>query len=314
MYEILSTVFLVTLGILMLYFGGTWLVLGSVSLGNKFNISKLIIGLTIVSFATSSPEMAVTLSASLSGFSDVTVGNVVGSNIANVGLVLGILIIMKTIPFQKQVVRRDVPIMLGVFFLFTILSLEGELSRVDGILLIAGLVVFLFFNYKRFKIKKEIEDGGPFQSKVYSIPRSIGMILGGIALLTVSSFITVDNAVAIAEFIGVSELVIGISLLAFGTSIPELVTNVIAIRKGQYGLSIGNIIGSNIFNILAIAGIVSVITGININPDVFWNYLVMILFGATLLFIGLKRSFLSKLEGSLFVGGYLLYVVILFIF
>ena len=312
MDEILINIILVSAGITMLYFGATWLVSGSVSIAQKFDISKMIIGLTIVSFATSSPELTVTLSAALGGFPDVMIGNVVGSNITNVGLVLGVLVIMKTIPFQKAILKRDIPIMLGVSILFAILSLEMELSRFDGLLLVAGLVLFLFFNFKRYKLDKD-EHGQPYQSKTYSPFRSIAMVLSGMALLITSSFITVDNAVVIAKFFGVSELVIGITLLAFGTSIPELVTNVIAIRRGQFSLSIGNIVGSNIFNILAIAGTVSIVTGITINPDLLWSYLVMILFGMILFFMGLKRSFLSKLEGSVLLGGYLLFVVFLFI-
>jgi len=313
MSEIWLNAILVVIGLVMIYYGANWLINGSVAIAKKLNISHLIIGLTIVAFGTSTPELTVSLSATLSGYNDVTMGNVVGSNIANIGLILGLAAILSPIAVAKTTVRREIPIMILVTLLIIPISLDNKITQVEGVFMIAGAVLFTIFSYRQSK--KENTHDTPLTTtneKEISYKRSLLYIALGSLFLIVSSFLTVDNAVIIAENFGVPNLIIGITLLAVGTSLPELITTVMAIKKGHTDLSVGNIIGSNIFNILVVAGASATVVGITINPDIFRDYVVMIAFSLLLIPIMKTGLSINKFEGSLLLGGYIAYAIFLF--
>jgi cation:H+ antiporter len=319
--ELLINVVLVSVGLAMLYFGAEWLVRGSINIANKFKISQLVIGLTIVAFGTSTPELSVSVSSAMEGLPDVALGNVVGSNIANIGLILGLSAIITPILVTKSTIRKEIPIMIGVALIIVVVSIDGNISTIDGVLLAIGIVAFTIFSYKSSKKdstekplttnESQINNIQVQQSKV--IPKSIALVGIGLVLLTFGSFMTVENAVVLAHSFGISERIIGLTLVAVGTSLPELITSVIAARKGHGDLSIGNIVGSNIFNILAILGISAAIAGISVSDAMWFDYAIMIVFSTALLVV-MKTGFrINRIEGLVLISGYIAYTVFLFL-
>lgn len=238
----------------MLCFGGNWLVNGGVAIAKKFRISNLVIGMTIVAYGTSTPELAASVAAA-GEHSAIILGNIVGSNIANVGMVIGLAAILVPLAVGKSILKKEIPIMLGVSILLILLSIDGELSTYDGVLLLAGLGVFGYYTYKDAMKQRDEnqEEIIPNTNNVYL--KSAGLIGIGVVLLYVGAILTVDNAVILAKEFGLSETIIGLTVIAIGTSLPELITSVIAIRKGHADIGVGNIIGSNIYNILMIMGV-----------------------------------------------------------
>lgn len=308
--EVVISAVLTIVGLIMLCFGGNWLVSGGVSIARKFRISNLVIGMTIVAYGTSTPELAASVAAA-GEHSEIILGNIIGSNIANVGMVIGVAAIMATILVSKSVLKKEIPIMLGVSFLLILLSLDGELSFYDGILLLAGLVVFGFYTYKdamkqRQENKENAEQG---QKNIY--PKSFGLIGIGVALLYVGAILTVDNAVVLAKEFGLSEKIIGLTVIAIGTSLPELITSVIAIRKGHADIGVGNIIGSNIYNILMIMGVGAALGGVVIASDVYVDYAIMIIFSLSLL-IAIKTGVINRIMGVCLTIGYVAYLILTF--
>ncbi|MFB5615144.1 MAG: calcium/sodium antiporter, partial [Candidatus Nitrosomaritimum yanchengensis] len=253
----------------MLYFGAEWLVKGSINVSNRFGVSQLVIGLTVVAFGTSTPELAVSISSAMQGLSDVALGNVVGSNIVNIGAILGISAVITPIIVSKSAIRKEVPIMIGISALLLSIILDGKIDFVEGMLLVIGIIVFTWYSYRSSKKDTDTEvlpASQILQKNIFS--KSIIFIIVGLLLLTGGSFLTVDNAVIIGTNFGVSELFMGLTVVAIGTSLPELITSVVAARKGHADLSVGNIVGSNIFNIMAILGISSLISGISVSEQV----------------------------------------------
>jgi cation:H+ antiporter len=247
----------------------------------------MIIGLTIVAYGTSTPELAASMAAIVGSHTDLILGNVVGSNISNIGMVIGVCAVISTLVVKKVTTRKEVPIMIGVTLLLIAMSVDGEISQYDGIILVAGLIAFTAYTLSRAKKERNeaTEDSAATKTPV---PRAIALIVIGAALLYFGGFLTVENAVLIAENLGISETVIGITIIAIGTSLPELITSVIAIRKGHTDIGIGTIVGSNIYNILMILGISSVITGIAVVPGMFTHYFIMI--GFSIVLIAFLRS------------------------
>lgn len=314
--DLIINIVLVSLGLAMLYFGAEWMVRGSVTIANKFRISQLVIGLTILAFGTSTPELSVSVTSAIQGIPDVALGNVVGSNIANIGLILGIAAIIKPLLVTKRVIKKEIPIMVGVAILLIIISFDGVISVEEGIVLAIGIVIFTVFSYKSSKKESlDIENPtiGLILGKKNVISKSIILIGAGLALLTFGSFITVENAVIIAKSFGVSERIIGLTLIAIGTSLPELVTSIVAALRGHSDLSVGNIVGSNVFNILAVIGISAAITGISVNENMFFDYYVMIAFSIILIPIMRSGFILSRREGCGLVAAYFAYLIYLFI-
>ena len=307
--EIATNAVLVIVGLAMLCFGGNWLVSGGAAIARRFRISNLVIGMTIVAYGTSTPELAASVRAA-GEHSAIILGNIVGSNIANVGMVIGIAAILVPLAVSKSTLRKEIPLMLGVSFLLVMLSIDGELSQYDGVILLVGLGIFGYYTYKN-AIKHRVEDNKDSQSKNNLYLKSAGLIGIGISLLYVGAILTVDNAVILAEEFGLSEKLIGLTVIAIGTSLPELITSIIAIRKGHTDIGIGNIIGSNIYNILMIMGVGAALGGVIVDADVYVDYAIMIIFSLSLL-TALRAGVIGRVTGICLAAGYVAYLLILF--
>lgn len=310
------------LGFVLLYFGAEWLVKGSSSLARSLGVSPIVIGLTVVAFGTSAPELVVSLISSIQGKSMIAVGNVVGSNICNIALVLGLAALFQPIKSDSSVVRRDIPIMLGISLYLFVLTANSNLGRIEGATLFAGIIVYTFMNY--YLAKKEAIDTSDIVSELEGIgyiasrPKQILMILVGIAGVVGGAQIVVDNAVIIMQILGVSEKFIGLTIVAFGTSLPELATSVVAAIRGEMDISIGNLVGSNVFNIMSVLGAASLVRPIPIPGGFFesglWiDYLVM-LFTSFLPWLMMRKDFtVSRKEGGILLAcyaGYIAYLII----
>lgn len=271
----MQNILFIVLGLTFLIAGGNWLLKSAVALSLRLNIPKIVIGMTIVSFATSAPELIVSIKAALDGFPDLALGNVVGSNIANLGLVLAIILLLGSIEVRKSFYTTDWPMMmLASVLFFVFIFFDGELVRYEGIILVAGLFIFLVYLLKYQKtavVEDSLEDDVPLP--LYKTVLFLG--IGGVALWGGSELL-VNGAVGLANNYGVSERIIGITIVSIGTSIPELAASIIAIIKKEKAISLGNLIGSNIFNIMAVLGITSLITPIKVmdqgllGNDIFW--------------------------------------------
>jgi cation:H+ antiporter len=308
--EVILSAVLLLIGLVMLCFGGNWLVSGGVAIAKKFRISNLVIGMTIVAYGTSTPELAASIAAA-GDHSAIILGNIIGSNIANVGMVIGVAAILAPLAIQKSVLRKEIPIMLGVTALLVLLSIDGELSQYDGLLLLIGLGIFAVYTFRNVLKQREKSKADSDSGKNNIYLKSIGLIGIGIIVLYIGAILTVDNAVIIATEFGLSEKIIGLTVIAVGTSLPELITSIIAIRKGHTDIGIGNIIGSNIYNILMIMGVGASLGGILITADVYVDYAIMIIFSISLL-IGLKTHIIKKPMGIILVTGYVLYLITTF--
>ena len=302
-------------GLVILCVGGYAIVSGGVTLARKLRISSMIIGLTVVAYGTSTPELAAALLAAFNSHTELILGNIVGSNISNVGLVIGVSAVFAPLLMSRVTVTKWVPIMIGVSLLVIGMSVDGEISQTDGLILIAALIGFTIYTIKSVK-KQSVTDvkaianveGELFLSRfrIETYPKALGLVGIGIILLFFGGHFTVDGAVAIAESVGISQLVIGVVVVGIGTSLPELITSVIAIAKKQTDIGIGNIVGSNIYNILLILGVASTIIGIPISDDAFSNYYIMIAF-SLVLFIGF-RGYIPRPIGIGLVIAFVIYL------
>ncbi len=312
--DIAINVGLTVLGIVMLCYGGHFLVEGGVRIARRFRISSFIIGMTVVAYGTSTPELAASIAAA-GQHTQLILGNVVGSNISNIGMVIGISAILIPLVVQKTTVRKEVPIMIGASLLLIALSLDNGISQWEGGLLIAGLVAFTIYIYR--SAKKQRDNNTLENNKESNIKsnfrRAIGLVALGVVLLWGGAILTVDNAVIIAESFGITERIIGLTIIAIGTSLPELITSVIAIRKGHHDIGIGNIIGSNIYNVLMIVGVAGAIGGIVVVPEVFIDYAVMIGFSLVLLVV-MKTGLITRPMGiglAVAFAAYLVWLLLL---
>ena len=308
--EVILSAVLLLIGLVMLCFGGNWLVSGGVNIAKKFRISNLVIGMTIVAYGTSTPELAASIAAA-GDHSAIILGNIVGSNIANVGMVIGVAAILVPLVVQKSVLRKEIPIMLGVSALLVLLSIDGEISQYDGVILLVGLGIFAVYTFRSALKQREKISNNSNSDKTNVYLKSIGLIGIGIIVLYIGAILTVDHAVIIATELGVSEKIIGLTVIAIGTSLPELITSIIAIRKGHSDIGIGNIIGSNIYNILMIMGVGATLGGVLITADVYVDYAIMIIFSLSLL-IGLKTKIINRTMGVILATGYVLYLITTF--
>lgn len=305
-------------GLVLLFFGGEGLIKGAVSLARNFGLSKLLVSAVVVGFGTSMPEMTVSVGAALKQASDIAIGNVVGSNIANILLIVGLATIFCPIFVTGNAVKRDAFIMLGASIILCGLALIGNISFIAGLLMFAALIAYIIWSYAQDKktgaqtaahIKEDIEGEkqlSPLIASVYAI--------GGLALLIGGAYILVEGAVAIAREFGLSEAVIGLTIVAVGTSLPELATAVVAAYRKHSDVIIGNILGSNIFNILAILGVTAMISPISIgaqiaNTDV-WIMLGVALFLSIYL---LRGATIGRISGIAMLAAYSLYTVWLYI-
>lgn len=294
-------------GLFLLILGGNWLLKSAVALSLKLNISKIVIGMTVVSFATSAPELIVSVNAALNGASDLALGNVVGSNIANISLILGVTLLFGTMEVQKSFYKTDWPVMmLSSVFLFFFLTNDKIITKFEGVIFVSLLIVFLIF-LLRFQ-KTAIIDENIADDDVLPLYKIVFFLaIGGLGLWGGSEFL-INGATSLAKDFGVSDRVIGVTVVSVGTSIPELAASIIAIIKKEKAISLGNLVGSNIFNILGVLGITAIITPIQVidqkflTNDIFWML-------ATALLI-LPLVFLPKVLRLNWIDG----VVLLFIY
>lgn len=317
-----TNVLLLIGGLVLLVVGAELLVRGASKIALVAGLSPLVIGLTIVAYGTSSPEMAVSIQSSLVGQADISLGNVVGSNIFNVLAILGIASLISPLPVAQQLIRLDVPIMIGVSVLLMLFGWDGNVNRLEGIILFSGAVaytVFLIYQSRKEKnaavqAEYEQEFGGSPQNNAKTWLINIALIVGGLVLLVLGSQWLTNSSVAIARSFGLSELVIGLTLVAAGTSLPELASSVIASIKGEQDIAVGNVVGSNIFNILAVLGLSAAVssTGINVSPAALnFDIPFMIAVAIACLPIFFTGNRIARLEGILFLGYYVAYTIYL---
>ena len=313
------TVMLLLLGLALLLVGAEMLVRGASRLALATGMSPLVIGLTVVAFGTSTPELAVSIGAANSGAPDIALGNVVGSNITNVLLILGVSALIAPLIVARQLIRVDVPIMLGVSVLALVLALDGGIGRVDGAILAALLVGYTLLQVRLGRSDPAAGDtaldtvnGPPRGTRAWVM--NVALVGGGLALLILGANWLVDSATLIARQFGLSELVIGLTVVAVGTSMPEIATSIIATIRGQRDLAVGNVVGSNIFNLLGVLGLAAVIspTGIPVSPAaVNFDIPVMIATAVACLPIFFTGHSIQRWEGAVFLGYYVAYTAYL---
>jgi cation:H+ antiporter len=306
---------LLSLGFLMLIKGADWLVKGAGNLARSFGVSPLFIGLTVVAFGTSAPELAVSLSASFNGLGEIALSNVVGSNIANVGLIIGIAAMILPLSVESSTVRKEIPFAIIISaVVFVMIAFRGNpvLGTREGIILLLFFAIFFEYLYSMAKAQHEQlrkEEKSPL-SGANQIGKNVFLTVLGIVLVVIGGKLVVDSASFIASFLGMSDAMIGLTIVAIGTSLPELVTSVTASLKKEMGIAIGNIVGSNIFNLLLVLGLTSIVNSVNITLSSYWiDLLVMLIFTGILMIFSTTRMKISRIEGLLLLSGYLIYVV-----
>lgn len=310
-------IILMIFGLVVLLFGGEMFVRGSASIAKRLKVPAIVIGLTIVAFGTSAPELLVNIFSAIKGSSDIALGNVLGSNIVNILLVLGVASVIRPMVIKENTAWKEIPfVILCVIVLFLLANdyLIGDgtanaLTRADGMILVSFFVIFLYYTYSLSKVAGEHEN-----VTSYSWPISIILVLVGIGGLSLGGKLLVDNGIILARLAGLSELFIGLTITAVGTSLPELVTSAIAAKKGHVDLAVGNVVGSNIFNILWVLGITPVISPIHIqaaiNTDILVTLGVSILLFVAMFNGGTKihKHKLGRAEGIFFIIIYIVYI------
>ena len=313
-------IFYFIVGLLFLIIGAEALVRGASRSASVLGISPLVIGLTVVAFGTSSPELAVSIKAALSGQANIALGNVVGSNIFNVLFILGISSLIVPLVVSRQLMRIDVPLMILVSILVLFFSFDGTISFIDGIILFVGLIIYVWFLIQQSR--KESAAVNAEYNKEFVVDgfskidwaKNIGLVIGGLLLLVIGSRWLVESAVSFAQYMGVSELVVGLTIVAAGTSLPEVVTSIIAALRGERDIAVGNVVGSNIFNIMGVLGISSIVapSGIEVSTAlVGFDIPVMIVVALACFPIFFTGGIISRKEGVLFLLYYIAYTMYL---
>lgn len=313
------TLVLFIVGVGLLIAGAHVLVHGASRLAAALGVSPLVIGLTVVGFGTSSPELAASVQSALQGQPDLALGNVVGSNILNVLLILGASACVVPLTVHRQLVRLDVPIMIGVSGLVLLLGLDGKVGRVEGALLTAGFVGYTIFSIwlsRREAVAVAAKACSPVLAprKASAIPAQIFFVAAGLVMLVLGARWLVNGAVVIAQSLGVSELAIGLTVVALGTSLPEVATSILASFRGQRDIAVGNVVGSNIFNILAVLGISALVSpqGVDVSHTALWfDIPVMIAVAVACLPILFTGSVIARWEGAVLLGYYVAYTAYL---
>jgi cation:H+ antiporter len=315
------TYILFFIGFVALIKGADWLVSGASSIASRYGISALVIGLTIVAFGTSAPELAVNILASLQGSTDIAIGNILGSNIANILLILGISAMIYPLAVQKGTVWKEIPFALLAVVVLAFLAndvlIDGDtvssLSRIDGLILGSFFAIFLYYVFSTAKVSANTDETESERPEQMSYAKAFLLVIGGMAGLVVGGKWIVDGAVAFASGFGVSEALIGLTVVAIGTSLPELATSAVAAYRRNVDIAIGNVVGSNIFNIFWILGVSSIIKPLPFSPDSNVDVM-MTVFVTILLFLALfvgRRHLLERWQGGVFVLIYIIYIVYL---
>ncbi|MBN1575547.1 MAG: calcium/sodium antiporter [Chitinispirillaceae bacterium] len=309
------TLFFLIAGVMLLYFGAEFLVRGSANLALRSGVSALTVGLTIVAFGTSTPELVVSVKAGFDGLGDIAIGNIVGSNIFNIAIILGISALVRPLKVSVQVLRIDTPIMVGVSLLFLILLLDSAITRVEGVFLFCGIIAYTggsIYSGKKcvhgLAVSQTTE--APVQPKG-TVPFDLFLIISGLGILVFGSRLFVKGAIDLAKLLHISEAVIGLTIVAAGTSLPELATSSVAAIRKEVDIALGNIVGSNIFNILAILGISGILTPLKAKGVGIVDLVFMVGTAACLLPFMRTGFRLSRIEGIALMGvygGYLVYL------
>ncbi len=317
----LTPVFII-IGFIALVGGAELLIRGATRLALTVGISPLVVGLTVVAFGTSAPEAAVSLWSTLTGQPGIAVGNIVGSNIFNILFVIGLSALVVPLLVNQQLIRIDVPLMIAASIIFFLMSLDGKIGRIDGAILFAGIITYTVWAIMKSRSeRKDVTDEyesefGQSESELRrsSVPTDIIVIIGGMLLLVIGSRFLVTGAVNIAEFLGVSELIIGLTIISIGTSLPEVVTSVLASIRKERDIAVGNAIGSNMFNIMAVFGLTGLVApnGITIPLNALrLDMPIMIVVAIACLPIFFSGHKIARWEGALFFGYYLVYIAFL---
>lgn len=297
------------IGLVLLYAGGEIFVKGSTSIARLFGIRPLIVAATVAAFATSAPELFVGLTAAIKNSEDLAIGNLIGSCIANIALILGICSLIRPIKIERSLLRKELPILIVASFLILLICLDLYISKTEALFLLFGFCLFIYYCIKNAKGEKQLIEAPPQSTKL----KSFTFIALATFLLVLGSHLLVKSAVALARYMGVSQLTIGLTIVAIGTSLPELSVSAAASIRGKHETSIGNIIGSNIFNILLIIGAVSLIRPISITLATIKFELPLMVVYSILLLPLLRTGFrLSRLEGSVLLASYAIYIWVLF--
>ncbi len=300
----------IVLGVTLVLWGADRLTEGASSLARRMNVPEMIIGLTIVAAGTSAPELFVSLVSALKGTPDMAVGNVVGSNTMNAMLIVGCAAAVAPMVISRSTVRKDIPFAIGATLLLMALTYDGSLSWVDGIILLAGFAAFMVYTLRQAKAGSSEEETTATNMKT---GKAVLYLIGGLAGLVVGSNVFVDHASNLAFALGISEAVVGLTVVAGGTSLPELATSVVAARKGQSAIAIGNVIGSNVFNILMILGLTGVICPLEIEGITLVDQAVMLVSIVSVWLFSRTRYTVERWEGVLLVCGYAAYLAWLII-
>ncbi len=311
----LQQVLMFVLGLVTLVIGAEGLVRGASRLAVSFGVSPLVVGLTVVAFGTSAPEMAVSVGSALNGNPDLAIGNVVGSNIANVLLILGISAIIAPLLVAEQIIRQEIPIMIGASALLVVMALDGDLSRLEAAALFAlvvGYTVFLVVQSRRASkaVQDEFETEIPVSAWDRHWSVQLLLVAAGLAMLVVGAGWLVDAAVSFARAFGVSDLVIGLTIVAVGTSMPEIATSIVAAMRGQRDIAVGNVVGSNVFNIFAVLGVTGMVSagGLPVSETARnFDLWVMLAVAFACLPILITGREIARWEGALFLGYYVAY-------
>ena len=295
----------------MLFYGAEFIVKGGSQLARYFGLSPIVIGLTVVAFGTSLPELVVSIVAAIGGSSPIAIGNVVGSNIANVGLVLGISSLIFPIKINLSQIKNDLIIYIFVCLMFSAFCMNGSISRQEGLILFLSVLIYTWYSFYYSSSKnndEDVNDKNPSNLRMLFI-----LIISGITLLSFGANLFVKGAIDIARYFGISEIVIGMTIVALGTSLPELATSVIASFRKEHAISIGNIVGSNLFNLLSVIGIVSLVSPIESPKEIlFFEIPYMIIYGLILFPIGMLKQPIHRLTAAFLLIGYLLFIYQLF--
>ena len=294
----------------MLFYGADFIVKGGSQLASRFGLSPIVIGLTVVAFGTSLPELVVSIVAAIEGSSPIAIGNVVGSNIANVGLVLGLSSLIFPLKINLIQIKRDLIIYIFVCAIFSLFCMNGTITREEGLILFLSVIMYTWYSFYNPTISdnKNVIDENP--SKLWMLYL---FIFSGIALLSFGANLFIKGAIDIARYFGISEIVIGMSIVALGTSLPELATSVIASFRKQHGISIGNIIGSNLFNLLSVIGIVSLLSPIESPKEIlFFEIPYMVIYGLILFPIAWMKQPIHRLTSISLLVGYVFFIYQLF--
>jgi cation:H+ antiporter len=310
MLHILLLVAIFVVGLVILYYGAEGTLHGAVSIATRMGVSQLVIGLTLVAFGTSAPELSLDISAALKGSTQLAFGDLIGSNISNIGLILGVAAVIRPLHINMRLLRAELPIMIAVSLLVFALALDGEIGQLDGVIMIVAFVLFLGYSYRSARkesaqvIEEFAAEAEGATVKGEPVGKSLLLVVGGLIGLVIGAQLMVYSAVEAASLLGVSELLIGLTIVAIGTSLPELATSTVAARRGDADIVVGNVVGSNIFNMLLVLAVVAMICPVPVAPQSLRVDLpIMIAFAVAIVPLILRGMTISRRDGYLLLAG-----------